>query len=365
MGVSTALIYAPGCYAKTDEIVALARIAASYGGLYISHIRSEGNRFLEGIDELLAIAAAAQVRSEIYHFKAVGEANWDKVSDAIARIENAQASGLKITADMYPYDAGSTGLNATMPPWVQEGGYEAWSARLRDPGVRSRVVAEMVAPTDDWENLLFLSGSADKVILCGFKNERLKPLTGRTLAAVASERGKSPEETAIDLVIEDGSGVQCVFSAMSEENIRSQLRLPWVSIGSDSGSVAAEGVFLKTQPHPRAYGTFARWLGHYARDEQLVTLPEAVRRMTALPADSLGLRRRGRLAPGSFADVVVFDPDTITDHATYDDPHRYATGVEHVLVNGVLVLRNGDHTDATPGRVVYGPGFTGIPSGLG
>ena len=275
----------------------------------------------------------------------------------IGKVEAARKDGLKITANMYTYPAGATGLDAAMPPWVQEGGYKAWAARLKDPKIREKVRQEMVTPTDKWESLYLAAGSPDKVVLVGFKNDALKPLTGKTLAEVAKMRGKSPEDTAIDLVIEDGSRVEAVYFLMSEDNLRTKLRLPWVSFASDSGSMAPEGVFLRSNPHPRAYGNFARWLGRYVRDEKLVPLEEAVRRLTSLPAENLGIKERGRLAEGFYADVVMFDPATIQDHATFEKPHQYATGVKHVLVNGTQVLKDGEHTGAKPGRVVRGPGY--------
>ncbi len=357
LGLGSSLIYAPAFYAGTEELIALARAAGRHGGSYISHIRSEGSRLLEAVDEVIRIAREAGVPAEIYHLKAAGEANWPKMEEVIARIEAARAEGIAITADMYTYPAGATGLDAAMPPWVQEGGHDAWVERLRDPAVRRRVAREMATPTDAWENLLLAAGSADRVILVGFKSDRLKSLTGRTLAAVAAERGTSPEETAIDLVIEDDSRVGAVYFMMSEENIRRQIAQPWVSFGSDEASLAPEGVFLASNPHPRAYGNFARLLGRYVRDEKVIPLPEAIRRLTSLPADNLGLTRRGRLIPGHHADLVLFDPDTIRDHATFESPHRFATGVRHVFVNGVQVLSDGEPTGAKPGRVVRGRGW--------
>lgn len=358
LGVASALIYAPGFYAKTDELVALAEAVRPYGGIYISHIRSEGNRLVEAVDELIDIARRARVHAEIYHLKAAGRANWGKLDEVIRRVEAARAQGLVITADMYTYTAGATGLDASMPPWVQEGGYYEWAKRLNDPAIRRRVAQEMRTPTDKWENLLLASGSPDRVLLVGFNNPALKPLTGKSLAEVARMRGKSPEETAMDLVIEDGSRVGTVYFVMSEENVRKKIRLPWVSFGADEDSQAPEGVFLKSNPHPRAYGNFARFLGKYVRDEKLVSLQEAIRRLSHLPAQNLSLEDRGLLKQGYFADVVVFDPAKIQDHATYEKPHQYATGVVDVFVNGVEVLKDGRHTGAKPGRVVYGPGRT-------
>jgi len=359
LGVASALIYAPGFYAKTDELVALAQAAAEYDGMYISHMRSEANQFLEAIDELIEIAEAAKVPAEVYHFKAAGESNWPKLEQAIKKIEEARARGLQITADIYVYTAGATGLDAAMPPWVQEGGYEAWAKRLQDPEIRKRVAKEMSTPTNEWESLLLASGSPENVLLVGFKNEKLKPLTGKTLAEVAKMRGKSPEETAMDLVIEDGSRVGTIYFLMSEENIKRKIALPWVSFDSDAGSLAPEGPFLLKNPHPRAYGNFARLLGKYVRDEQVVPLEEAVRRLTSFPAETMKIRDRGRLKEGYYADVAVFDPAKIQDHATYEKPHQYSTGMVHVFVNGEQVLRDGEHTGAKPGRVVRGPGWKG------
>lgn len=355
LGLGSSLIYAPAFYAKTPELIELAKVAAQHGGMYISHMRSEGNRLLEAVDELITIAREAKIPAEIYHLKAAGRSNWNKLDDVIQRIESARAEGLQITADMYTYTAGSTGLDAAMPPWVQEGGYQAWAARLRDPVIRQRVRREMSTPTNDWENL-YLAAGAEGTLLVGFKNDALKPLTGKTLAEVAKSRGQSPEDAAMDLVAEDGSRVQVVYFLMSEDNIRKQLTLPWLSFCSDAGSMAPEGVFVKSSTHPRAYGNFSRVIGRYVRDEKVLTLQEAVRKLTSLPARNLKIQKRGTLAPGHFADVVVFDPAKIQDHATFEKPHQYSTGMVHVLVNGVQVLKDGEHTGATPGRVVYGPG---------
>lgn len=357
LGLASALIYVPDCFASTDELVALAQVVAEYDGLYISHIRSEGIRLLEGLDELITIAREAHVRAELYHLKVAGRANWGKLEAVIQRIEAARASNLTITADMYPYAAGATGLDAAMPPWVQEGGHRAWVERLKDPAVRERLQQEMMRPGETWENLYAEAGSPENVLLVGFRNDALKPLAGRTLAEIAAERGASPEDTIIDLVIEDDSRVGAVYFLMSEDNLRKQITLPWVSFDSDAASLAPEGVFLKSHPHPRAYGTFARLLGQYVRNEKLIPLEEAIRRLTTLPATNLKLDRRGALRPGFFADVAIFDPATIQDHATYAQPHQYATGMVHVLVNGQPVLRDGEHTGALPGRVVRGPGW--------
>ena len=358
LGLGSSLIYAPAFYASTDELVALAEVVAEYDGLYISHLRSEGNRLLEAISELLTIARRADVRAEIYHLKAAGRPNWGKLDAAIDSIEAARAEGLGVTADMYTYTAGATGLSAAMPPWVQEGGFEAWRARLQDDSLRVRVAREMQTPTDAWENF-FTAAGPDKMLLVGFRQDSLRYLIGQTLAEVAEMRGTSPAETAIDLVVEDSSRVGTVYFLMDEANVRRQIALPWVSFGSDAGSMAPEGVFLETSTHPRAYGNVARLLGKYVRDEGVISLEEAVRRLTTLPASNLKIKRRGALQPGYFADVAVFDPERIQDHATFEEPHQYATGMVHVLVNGVPVLRAGEHTGATPGRVVRGPGWTG------
>jgi N-acyl-D-amino-acid deacylase len=357
LGVGSSLIYAPAFYARTEELIALSQEAGRYGGMYISHIRSEGNALLEAVDELIRIAREAKVPAEIYHLKAAGEQNWPKMDQAIAKIEAARKEGLRITADMYTYPAGATGLDAAMPPWVQEGGLREWIRRLKDPVIRKRLQREMTTPTNDWESLYLAAGSPDRVLLVAFKQEQLKPLTGKTLAEVAKTRGKSPEETAMDLVIEDDSRVGTVYFLMSEDNIRKQIRLPWVSFDSDAESLAPEGVFLQSNPHPRAYGTFARLLGRYVRDEKLIPLEEAIRRLTSLPATTLKLERRGALKVGHFADLVVFDPAAVQDHATFDKPHQYSSGVRHVFVNGVQVLRDGEHTNAKPGRFVRGPGY--------
>jgi len=361
LGVGSALIYFPGNFAKTDELTALAKAAAPYGGAYISHMRSEGDRLLEGIDETIEITQAAGVHGEIYHLKAAGRDNWPKMREAIARIEKARAKGVSLGANMYAYTAGATGLNACMPPSVQEGGLDAWVTRLQDPHTRAQLIKEMRTPGKDWENLCYAAGDPSNILLIGFKNEKLKPMTGKTLADVAKLRGNSPEETAIDLVIEDHARVDTAFFLMSEDNVKLGLSQPWVALGSDEGSYVPEGVFLKWQPHPRAYGNFARFLGHYVRDESVDTLPNAVRRLSGLPADNFKLRERGYLKTGYYADVVVFDPGKIEDHATYDNPREFSTGVSEVVVNGVEIVRDGKHTGAKPGRFVTGPGFSATP----
>jgi len=360
LGIGSSLIYAPAFYAKTSELIEISKVAGEYGGMYISHMRSEANRLLEAVDELIQIAREAKVPAEIYHLKAGGTQNWSKMDKVIQKVEAAQKEGFKITADMYLYPAGATGLDAAMPPWVQEGGHDEWVKRLKDPTIRERVKKEMMTPTDEWENLLLLAGSAEKVLLVGFKSEALKPLTGKTLAEVAKMRGKSPEETAMDLVIEDDSRVGTVYFLMSEENIRKQVALPWVSFGSDAESAIPEGVFLKSSTHPRAYGNFARLLGRYVREEKIIPLQEAIRRLTSFPAANLKIQRRGMLKDGYYGDVVIFDPNTIIDHATFEKPHQLATGMVHVFVNGTQVLKDGNHTGAMPGRVVRGPGWKGI-----
>jgi N-acyl-D-aspartate/D-glutamate deacylase len=352
VGLAAALVYAPAFYADTDELVALAREA----GLYITHLRSEGNAFVEALDEFLAIVRRAGVRGEIYHLKASGTSNWHKLEEVIARVEDAQRAGLDVTADMYTYTAGATGLDGAMPPWVQAGGFEAWRARLQNSGIRTRVEAEMTSETDKWENMFLLAGPRN-IRLLAFKNERLRALTGKTLAEVAAERETTPARAAMDLVVEDGTRVAAAYFTMSEENLRREVALPWVSFCSDSPAPAAEAPFLDFSTHPRAYGSFARLLAKYVRDEGVVPLEEAIRRLTSFPAANLRIARRGLLETGCFADVVVFDPDRIQDHATYDQPHQYATGVTHVAVNGALVLRDGEHTGALPGRFVRGPAY--------
>ncbi len=357
LGVGSALIYTPACYAKTEELIALCKVAATYNGAYISHLRSEGNNLLEGGDELLRIAKEAGLPAEIYHLKAAGQANWGKLSALIKKVEAARAAGIQITANMYTYTAAATGLDAAMPPWVQEGGLEEWIKRLKNPTIRHRVIREMKTPAQDWENLYYAAGSADRLLLTTFNSETLKPLIGKTLAEIAQWRGKSPEETVMDLVIEDGSRVGAVYFLMDETNVKKEIALPWVSFGSDECSAAPEGVFLKSAVHPRAYGNFARLLGKYVRDEKVIPLAEAIRKLTSLPAQNFKLTGRGRLKPGYYADVVVFAPDKVLDHATYDKPHQYATGMVHVFVNGIHTLKNGEHTGAKAGQIVRGPGW--------
>jgi N-acyl-D-amino-acid deacylase len=359
LGVGGSLIYPPAAFAKTDELTALAQAAAESGGGYIAHMRSEADRFLEAVDETIAIGRATGQRAEAYHLKAAGERNWPKMAQAIAKIQAARDEGLQISADMYAYTAGGTGLTAGLPPWVQAGGHEAMVARLKDPAIRKRVIAEMQDPNVEWENIRTLTGSDERVLLLDFKNEKLKPLIGQSLAAVAKARGTSPEETVLDLIIEDDGRVAAAFFLMSEDNVELGLKQPWVSLGSDAEASAPEGVFLKSSTHPRAYGNFAKFLGHYVRDRKLMPLEEGIHRLTGLPASNWKLQDRGCLKPGCFADIVVFDPATIRDRATYDKPQQFATGVSEVFVNGVHVLREGEHTGAKPGRVVRGPGWRG------
>ncbi len=360
LGVGSSLIYAPHNFADTDELIALAGAAAEYGGAYISHVRSEGNRLEEAVQELVKIASLSGAPAEIYHLKAAGKDNWFKLENVFDMIEAARAAGLRISADMYTYNAGATGLNATMPLWVQEGGHDAWVERLRDPEIRARVVREMREDSNEWENFLVQAGP-ENILLLGFRKEELRPLIGKTLAEVADERGQDPAETAIDLVIEDDSRVDAAYVLMSEFNVSRIAARPWVSFGSDAAAPATEGVFLNSSPHPRAYGTFARVIARFVNDEKLMSMEEAIRRMTSLPAFNTGIRGRGRIARDYYADVVVFDPRGFRDHATFEQPHQYASGVHHVFVNGVQVLNDGEHTGATPGRVVRGPGWQGWP----
>jgi N-acyl-D-amino-acid deacylase len=362
VGVTTELIYAPETFAKTPELVALAQESAQCGGIYSAHMRSQGDRLLEGVKETIDIARASGAPAEIYHIKALGRENWGKLDQAIGMIEAARADGARITADMYVYTANATGLDASMPPWVQAGGVEAWVARLKDPQIRAKVLAEMRDPHPPWENLGVQAGP-ENILLLGFKTPALKPLAGKTLAEVAAQRHESAEDTMIDLVIEDGSRVIVSYNLMSEANIRREVALPWVSFGSDAGAPATEGAFLKSLDHPRAYGNFARLLANYVRDEHVITLQEAIRKLTSLPAHTLSLKDRGRLKAGYMADVVVFDPATIQDHATFAKSAQYATGMTDVIVNGQLALENGEPTPARPGRVVHGRAWTGQPGG--
>ena len=357
LGVGSSLIYAPAFYSTTEELIALCKVASEYNGLYISHMRSEGNRLLQSIDELMRIANEADIRAEIYHLKMAGKENWSKYDEVVRKIDSARTAGLSITTNMYTYVAGATGLDASMPPWVQEGGYEKWAERLQNPEIRQRVLEEMTTPTDKWENLMYDAGTSDNLLLVGFENDSLRHYTGKTLTEVAKIHGKSPEETAIDLVIADGSRVGTVYFLMSEENVKKQIALPYMSFGSDAASMTPEGVFLNSSTHPRSYGNFSRLLGKYVRDEQIISIEEAVRKLTSLPASNLKIKKRGSLTTGYFADVAIFNPETIQDHATFIEPHQLSTGMIHVFVNGEQVLKDGVHTGATPGRVVRGPGY--------
>ena len=363
LGVGSSLIYMPAYFAETPELIAITEEAGKCGGMYISHMRNEGYKLLDAIDELIEISRKSGAPAEIYHFKQAGSDNWGKLDDAIARVEKARAEGLRITADMYTYPAGATGLDAAMPVWVQAGGLEQWIKRLKDPATRQKVIAEMKDPKAEWENLVLLAGGPENVLLVSFKNPKLKPLTGKTLAEVAKMRGTTPEETAMNLVIEDDSRVGTVYFLMNEDNVKRQTGLPWMSFGSDAESQRPEGVFLKSSTHPRAYGNFARALGTYARDQKVAPLEDVIRRMTSFPATNLGIKGRGVLREGYYADVVIFDPAKVQDHATFAKPQQLSTGVRDVFVNGTQVLKDGQHTGAKPGRFVRGPGWTGWPGG--
>ena len=359
LGVASSLMYPPGLFADTSELVELSKVAAEYNGMYISHMRDEGAHMIEAIEELLTIAREANIRAEIYHLKSSGQPNWHLFDEAVAMVQDARAEGLEITADVYTYPAGATGLNVTIPPWVQEGGFEASLDRMSDPATRARIIEEMRTPSDEWENMWLMSGTPENILMVGFKNPDLKYLTGKTVAEVAAMRETSPEETIMDLIVEDGSRIGTVYFTQSDDIVRKAVSLPWVSFNSDEASLAPEGLFLESNPHPRAYGSFARVLGKYVRDENVLTLQEAIRKLAALPAQTMRIDRRGELQQGFYADVVVFDPETIQDHATFVEPHQYATGMVHVFVNGEQVLKDGEHTGATPGRAIRGPGWTG------
>ncbi|MBK6314808.1 MAG: D-aminoacylase [Blastocatellia bacterium] len=356
LGIGSSLVYPPAFYAKTEELIELCKVAARYKGTYISHMRSEGTKLVEGVEELIRISREAKIPAEIYHLKAAGADNWPKMAAVIRIVEQARRDGLRVRADMYTYTAGATSLDASLPPWASEGGPEALRKRLADPEIRARIAAEVRSPGRDWENFYAMAGSPDRIVLVGFATEKLKPLTGKSLAEIATMRGKDPVDTLINLLLEDQSGIGTVYFLMSEENVRRQIQLPWVSFGSDAASMATEGDFLKSSTHPRAYGNFARLLGRYVRDEKLIPLEEAIRRLTSLPATNLGLEARGMLKRGMFADLVVFDPATIADTATFSNPHQYAVGVRHVFVNGRQVLRDGEVTSARPGRALKGRG---------
>src|SRR5437588_7815705 len=356
LGIGTSLIYPPAFYAKTEELIELCKVASKYRGKYISHMRSEGNQLLGALDELIRISREAGLPAEVYHIKAAGEKNWAKEDKLLGRIEAAQKEGLKIRANMYTYTAAGTGLDACLPPWTEDGGYPALFQRLRDPGTRAKIAEQVRIDSNEWENLYLAAGSPERILLVGFKSEKLKPLTGKSLGEVAKLRGKEPIGTMMDLIAEDESRIDAIYFLMSEENVKKELAKPWISFGSDEASQAPEAVFLKSNPHPRAYGNFARVLGKYSRDEKVIALAEAVRRLSALPATNLGLDHRGFLKEGMFADVVVFAPATIADRATFERPHQYAIGMKHVFVNGVQALKEGEHTGAKPGRALWGPG---------
>jgi N-acyl-D-amino-acid deacylase len=362
LGIGSALIYAPGNYASTEELIELCKVAAKYKGKYISHMRSEGDKLLEAIDELIRISREAGLPAEIYHLKAAGKANWPKMDQAIAKVEDARRAGLKISANMYTYTAGATSLDACVPPWAHDGGPEELIKRLKDPATRAKIAAQMREPGKDWENLCLLTGGPENVLLAGFGPEAMKPMTGKTLAEVAKTRGKDWVETALDLNVESDASVGAIFFLMSDDNVKKQIRLPWVAFGSDAGSEAPEGVFLKSNPHPRAYGNFANVLGKYVREEKALTLTDAIRKLSSLPATNLGLDHRGFLMPGMYADVVVFDPATIAAKATYEKPQQYAVGVRDVFVNGVHVLKAGEPTGSPAGRALKGPGAVTSPA---
>ena len=359
LGITTALIYPPAFFAKTEELIELCKVAAKYKGKYTTHMRSEGAQLIEAVQETIRISREAGLPAEIYHLKASGEANWPKMDQVIKIIEDARKQGVKISADMYTYPAGGTGLDASLPPWVFDGGRDAAYKRLQDPATRQKIADAVRTPTNEWENLYLLSGSPDRIMLASFRNDQLKPLTGKTLAEVAKMRGKDPVETIMDLILEDRSRIGTIYFLMSEDNIKKQIRQPWVSFGSDAASISAEGVFLKSAAHPRTYGNFARLLGKYVREEKVISLAEAIRRLTSLPATNLGLNSRGLLQKGMFADVVIFNPQTIADLSTFENPHQYSVGMRDVFVNGVQVLKNGEHTGAKPGKALWGPGKVG------
>jgi N-acyl-D-amino-acid deacylase len=357
MGVGTSLIYPPAFFAKTNELIELSKVASQYGGSYISHMRSEGNKLHEAVEELITIAKEANIHAEIYHLKAAGKDNWSKMDSVIRRVERARAEGLNITADMYTYIAGGTGLTATMPPTLQDGGFGKLRERLQDPAIRRQTIKDMNSKTDQWENFFYAVGTPENILVVGFKEDSLKKYIGKSLAAVAKIRGKSSEETAMDLIVQDSTRVECIFFLMDENNVKKQIAIPWLSFGSDEGSYEPAGIFLKSNPHPRAYGNFSRVLGKYVREEKLISLPEAIRKLSKLPATNLKIKNRGELKVGNYADIVIFDPAKIKDNATFDKPHQYAEGMLHVFVNGVQVLKNGEHTGKKPGKFVKGPGW--------
>ena len=357
LGVGTSLIYPPAFFAKTNELIELCKEASKYGGSYISHLRSEGNKLHEAVEELITIAKEANIHAEIYHLKAAGKDNWSKMDSVIRRVERARAEGLNVTADMYTYIAGGTGLTATMPPTLQDGGFGKLIERLQDPVVRRQTIKDMNSKTDQWENFFYAVGKPENILVVGFKQDSLRKYIGKSLAKVAELRGRSAEETAMDLIVQDSTRVECIYFLMDENNVKKQIAIPWLSFGSDEGSYEPAGAFLKFNPHPRAYGTFARVLGKYVRDEKIISLQEAIRKLTKLPAGNLKIQKRGELKVGNYADIVIFDPARIKDNATFEKPHQYAEGMIHIFVNGVQVLKEGDHTGATPGRFVKGPGY--------
>ena len=357
MGVGTSLIYPPAFFAKTTELVELCKEAAKYGGSYISHMRSEGNKLHEAVEELITIAKDANIHAEIYHLKAAGKDNWTKMDSVIRRVERARAEGLNITADMYTYIAGGTGLTATMPPTLQDGGFGKLRERLQDPVVRLQTIKDMISKTDQWENFFYAVGTPENILVVGFKEDSLKKYIGKSLAAVAKLRGKSAEETAMDLIVQDSTRVECIYFLMDENNVKKQIAIPWLSFGSDEGSFEPAGVFLKSNPHPRAYGNFSRVLGKYVREEKIISLQEAIRKLSKLPAVNLKIKNRGEIKTGNYSDIVIFDPAKINDKATFEKPHQYAEGMIHVFVNGKQVLKDGEHTGAKPGQFVKGPGY--------
>lgn len=357
LGLSTALIYTPGLYASTEELIELCKVVSDYGGIYISHLRSEGDNLLKAIDELIEISAKANIAAEIYHFKVAGEHNWHKYEAAIIKIDSARSAGLKIYANMYTYTAAQTGLDAAMPPWVQEGGLKSWRNKLTDPEIRNKVMIEMNEDSKEWENFYYAAGSPDNILLIGFRNDSLKYLTGKTLSEIALLKNLTPEETAMNLVVWDGSKVKTVYFLMSEETIKKQITLPYMCFSSDAGSYSNTDKFNLEHPHPRAYGNFAKLLGKYVRDEGIISMEEAIYRLTYLPCSRLRIEKRGLLEVGYFADIVAFDASKIQDNATYENPKSYATGMLHVLVNGTEVIRDGEHTEAKPGRFIKGPGW--------
>jgi N-acyl-D-amino-acid deacylase len=357
MGVGTSLIYPPAFFAKTNELIELCKEASKYGGSYISHMRSEGDKLHEAVEELITIAKEAKIHAEIYHLKAAGKDNWAKMDSVIRRVERARADGLNITADMYTYIAGGTGLTATMPPTLQDGGFGKLRERLQNPVIRKQLAKEMTIKTNNWENFFYAVGTSENILVVGFKQDSLKKYIGKSLAEVAKMRGTSAQETAMDLIIQDSTRVDCIYFLMNEDNVKKQLSIPWLSFGSDEGSYTNEGIFLKSNAHPRAYGNFSRVLGKYVRDEKIISLQEAIHKLSKLPATNLKIKNRGELKTGNYADIVIFDPAKIKDNATFEKPHQYAEGMVHVFVNGIQVLKDGEHTGAKPGRFVKGPGF--------